>query len=91
MVTWKSLEMACRVSISGTVSPCSQRDTACRVTKSFSAMPFWERPAFFRKSVKMSLNFMGPPPLQYQLTMEGRGRQATVGCSYRRKRILPVK
>ena len=59
MDTLNRSEMAFRVSISGTVSPRSQRDTACRVTKSFSAISFWERPAFFRRSVNTSLNLMG--------------------------------
>ena len=44
MDTSNSAESSFKVSVFGTVSPVSQRETACRVTKTFSASSSCERP-----------------------------------------------
>lgn len=48
--TSKSLESSLSVSVFGTVSPFSQRETACLVTKTFSASSSCDIPFFVRSS-----------------------------------------
>ena len=48
--TSNSLDNSLRVSVFGTVSPFSQRDTACLVTITFSASSSWDQPLFVRSS-----------------------------------------
>lgn len=48
--TSKSLESSLSVSVFGTVSPFSQRETACRVTNSFSASSSCDMPLSVRSS-----------------------------------------
>lgn len=48
--TSKSLESSLSVSVFGTVSPFSQRETACRVTNSFSASSSCDMPFPVRSS-----------------------------------------
>ena len=50
---------SCRsVSIPGRVAPVSQRDTACRVTWSFSASASWESPRLVRSCCKIFCVFI---------------------------------
>ena len=55
METSNSLESSFSVSVFGTVSPVSQRETACRVTWTFSASWSWEKPRLARSSRRISL------------------------------------
>ena len=61
METPKRFESSFRVSVFGTVSPVSQRDTACRVTWIFSARSSWEKPFFVLSSYKTSFVVMFVP------------------------------
>ncbi len=46
-----SFDMSFIVSVLGTVSPVSQRETACLVTNRRSAISSWDRPRLCRSSV----------------------------------------
>ena len=59
-------------------TPCSQRDTACRVTHSFSASSSWVHPFWMRSCRITSFVSMSSP--RGHCTISGGERQATGGC-----------
>ena len=80
MDTSNRVDSSFRVSIPGTVSPVSQRDTAWRVTWTFSASSSWESPALLRRVWMISWVVIISAPFFLTILPHGapRGKQPAV-------------
>ena len=77
-----NLDRSFSVSVFGVVSPVSQRETACRVTKTCSASCSCERPFVVLSCNKISLVSIQSSPRRY-FNRNRRFRQATRSCGAR--------
>lgn len=87
MDTSNSLESSFKVSVLGTVSPVSQRETACRVTWTCCASCSWESPWLVRSSRRISFVSMSIttlPGLYHSRSQKQSNHPLLYPCSHKR-------